>query len=87
MFLIHENNEKISGACRSFVLCLDYVAISPFIYFKAALQLIRDFILSAFTLGMPPPHIKTSHKSTVVLACNPERPLATQKDCNTLGFL
>ena len=34
MFSIYENNKKISGACRSFVLCLDYVAISPFIYFK-----------------------------------------------------
>ena len=36
MFSIYENNEKISGACRSFVLCLDYVAISPFIYFKTS---------------------------------------------------
>ena len=34
MFSIYENNTKISGACRSFVLCLDYVAVSPFIYFK-----------------------------------------------------
>ena len=25
---------KISGACGSFVPCLDYFAISPFIYFK-----------------------------------------------------
>ena len=25
---------KISDACLPFVLCLDYVAISPFIYFK-----------------------------------------------------
>ena len=34
MFSIYENNKKISGACHSFVLCLDYVAISLFICFK-----------------------------------------------------
>ena len=34
MFSIYENNKKISGACCSFVLCLDNVAISPFIYLK-----------------------------------------------------
>ena len=34
MFSIYENNKKISGACRSFVLCLDYVGLSPFICFK-----------------------------------------------------
>ena len=34
MFSIYENNKKISGACHSFVLCLDYVAISPFICFN-----------------------------------------------------
>ena len=35
MFLINENNRKISGACRYFVLCLDCVDISPFIYFNS----------------------------------------------------
>ena len=35
MFLIDENKRKISGACRSFVLYLDFVAISPFIYFNS----------------------------------------------------
>ena len=34
MFSIYENNKKISGACRSLVLCLDYVVTSHFIYFK-----------------------------------------------------
>ena len=34
MFSIFEKNKKINGADRSFVLCLDYVAISPFIYFN-----------------------------------------------------
>ena len=36
MISMYESNKKISGAYRSFVLCLDYVAISPFIYFKTA---------------------------------------------------
>ena len=35
MFSIYENNKKISGACRSFVLCLDCVGLSPFICFNA----------------------------------------------------
>ena len=34
MFSINESNKMIRGTCRSFVLCLDYLAISPFIYFK-----------------------------------------------------
>ena len=38
MFSIYENNKKICGSCRSFVLCLDYVAISPFICFNEALK-------------------------------------------------
>ena len=44
MFSIYKNNKKISGACRSFVLCLDYVAISPFIDFKGQFKvyLIND---------------------------------------------
>ena len=52
MFSIYENNQKISGACRSFVLCLDNVAISPFIYFNTfysagpGLQTCRFFLLT-----------------------------------------
>ena len=45
MFSIYENNKKNGGGCRSFVLCLDYVAISPFTYFKdesCIFQLIND---------------------------------------------
>ena len=42
MISIYENNKKINGACRSFVLCLDYVAISPFIYFKRSIFLMRS---------------------------------------------
>ena len=42
---------------------------------KAVLQLIRNFMLSTCTLGMPPPHIKTSHKSKVVPARNAEAKL------------
>ena len=44
MFSIYENNKKISGACRSFVLCLDYVAISPFICFNDLLLIIWPFV-------------------------------------------
>ena len=44
MLSIYENNEKISGACRSFVLCLDYVAISPFIYFKQRCSLCQHLV-------------------------------------------
>ena len=37
MFLIYEDNKKISGPCRSFVLCLDCGALSPF---KTVFQLV-----------------------------------------------
>ena len=33
MFLVDENKRKIRGACRSFVLGLECVAICPFVYF------------------------------------------------------
>ena len=49
MFTIYENNQKISGACRSFMLCLDYVVISPFIYFKSTWSWILQFCFTRHT--------------------------------------
>ena len=54
MFSIYENNKKISGACHSFVLCLDYVATSPFIYFKAAFTRGRPNVWPAECLATKP---------------------------------
>ena len=51
MFSIYENNKKMSGACRSFVLCLDYLAISPFIYFKYIPEAIGKLNLVALPSG------------------------------------
>ena len=42
---------------------------------KAVLQLIRDFVLSTFSLGMPSPYLKSSHKSMIVFARNTKRKL------------
>ena len=47
--------QKEDGACGSFVLCLDYVAISPFIYFNQRSNNFLghpDFQHSAFSLRL-----------------------------------
>ena len=49
MFSIYKNNRKISGACRSIVLCLDYVAISPFTYFNIEINICVCLKLHATT--------------------------------------
>ena len=60
MFLIYENNKKIVGACRSFVLFLDYAAMSPFTYFKGKTTNQKILIPSVSQISMVTIRIKSS---------------------------
>ena len=64
MFSIYENNKKISGACRSYLLCLDYAAISPFVCFNVTLGVLFKKKISQRVLIFLCSHLRGSTAST-----------------------
>ena len=75
---IHVNNisyAKMSGWPNLSSDNFENIHVTKVPNIRPFLQLIRNFILSTRTLGMPPLYIKSSYKSKVVLARNTEKKL------------